>query len=65
MPDAPFVIQVPEEKPSLKEILRALPTAFRFFLSVDRTSILALTATQICNLPLAALAIIVYPGNPG
>ncbi len=58
MSDAPFVVRVPNEKPSLKEILRALPTAFRFFVSVDKWAVVIVVCTQLLNLPIAALTVI-------
>ncbi len=62
MSAASFEIQVPSEKPSLKEMLRALPTAFRFFRSVDRWSVLWLVCTQLLNLPIAAFSVISVKG---
>lgn len=58
MSDASFVVRVPDEKPSLKEILRALPTAFRFFVSVDKWAVVFVVCTQLLNLPIAALTVI-------
>ncbi len=52
MSDTPFSIELPNEKPSFREILSALPEALRFIFSLDRVFACLLVFIQFLNVPL-------------
>lgn len=58
MSDPSFVIQVPNEKPPLKEILQALPEALRFIFSLDRGFVSLVVFIQFLGIPLSILSVL-------
>ncbi len=52
MSEMPFVIELPKEKPSWKEILSALPEALRFIVSIDRFFAYGALFVLFLNVPL-------------
>jgi hypothetical protein len=51
-------IELPKEKPSLRETLRVLPSALYFIYSLDRTFASLLVIVLLVNVPIAAASVV-------
>lgn len=51
-------VPLPKETPSLREILRSLPSVLRFIFSLDRRLVVSLLISLCLNAPLAALLVL-------
>lgn len=59
MSEPSFVIQVPNEKPSWKDILKALPDALKFIFSIDRAFVVMLIGVQFLEVPQGIMSVLV------